>query len=72
MNEFIREKGNLDTEPIVKPKDELIKIFGDPKDPNDAARRSLAQVQRPTKVIVGSDGRELTEREILRVKDHYR
>lgn len=34
VNEFIREKGNLDSEPIVKPKEELIKIFGDPT-PND-------------------------------------
>ena len=38
VNEYIREKGNLDSEPIVKPKDELVKIFGDPKDLNDVNR----------------------------------
>ena len=38
VNEYIREKGNLDSEPIVKPKDELIKIFGDPKDHSDVNR----------------------------------
>lgn len=30
VNEFIRERGNLKSEPVVQPKRDVIKILGDP------------------------------------------
>ena len=31
INEYLRQRGNLEEEPVVKPKQDLIKIIGDPK-----------------------------------------
>ena len=39
----------------MKPKDELIKIFGDPKDPNDPSRIEKTRVQRPVKKLIGTE-----------------
>ena len=38
--EFLRKRGNLENEPVVKPRADVIKIFGDPKLPTNGVSKS--------------------------------
>ena len=64
VNEFIRERGNLKTEPVVQPKRDVIKILGDPKiEPIPWEKR---------KKQYGIDGHILTVKEIEQKKQSLR
>ena len=61
MNEFIRERGNLKSEPIVQPKNDVIKVLGDPHiDPLPYEKQ---------KKHYGADGNILTPKEVEQKKD---
>lgn len=66
VNEFIRAKGNLKTEPVVKPKSELIKVYGKP------TLKAESFVKRDKPVVHGPDGKELTDDEVTKKKLAYK
>lgn len=67
VNEFIRGRGNLKGEPIVKPKEELIKIFGNPN-PSTVVTATI----RKKPPVYGPDGEELTAQGIEQLKEEHK
>ena len=72
VNEFIRNQGKMETEPVVKPMKDVIKIYGKTKDPR--FQNNLMMQGSKSKVVHFNsvEGRMMTNEEIQEKKDTYR